>query len=267
PPPPGDPPGVSPESEELVLGPVAERPSPPRLIQRALLRGAALLASLGLGRDLPSAPRDPPVPALLVELCEEEEEEPAKVPIDLALEGDRQALPPLWTQTPPRSPRRREEEEEEERQRRRSSRAPRLGGLLPSPASPRSPRSPVPQAGLISRPRPSPVRSRIDPWSFVSAGPRASPAQSPQPEPRHRPPSLRPNGIDPFAPQPEPLLPLDPFAAAPGWASPGGQLSPYPSPPPLRAPRLPDAKEEPDPVPWWGAVLPQDSSSSKGVPK
>lgn len=54
-PPPGNPPRPSPEPEEPRRPGPAERGSgsgTPKLIQRALLRGTALLASLGLGRDL-----------------------------------------------------------------------------------------------------------------------------------------------------------------------------------------------------------------------
>lgn len=76
---PGNPPRPSPEPEEPRRPSPAERGSgsgTPKLIQRALLRGTALLASLGLGRDLqppggpgrergePSpTPRAPPTPS------------------------------------------------------------------------------------------------------------------------------------------------------------------------------------------------------------
>uniref|UniRef100_A0A670JY88 mitogen-activated protein kinase kinase kinase n=1 Tax=Podarcis muralis TaxID=64176 RepID=A0A670JY88_PODMU len=152
----------SPETED----PVPERPSAPRLIQRALLRGTALLASLGLGRELPSALQEPPppsppqesTPTVHVELCKEEP--PTDLLVDVA-SGD---------------------------------------GALPSPSSPRSPRSPrpSPHASLISRPRPSPVRSRIDPWSFVSSGARSSPVQSPRLGARQFKP-LGPERTNPFA--------------------------------------------------------------------
>lgn len=61
---PGNPPRPSPEPEEPRRPGPAERGSgsgTPKLIQRALLRGTALLASLGLGRDLqpPSSPSSP----------------------------------------------------------------------------------------------------------------------------------------------------------------------------------------------------------------
>ncbi|XP_064593193.1 mitogen-activated protein kinase kinase kinase 11 [Zonotrichia leucophrys gambelii] len=61
-------------------------------------------------------------------------------------------------------------------------------GLQPSPRGARRPRelSPAgtPEWGP-ARPRPSPLRPRIDPWSFVSAGPRKAP---PPAEPRPRDP-------------------------------------------------------------------------------
>lgn len=59
PPLPGNPPRPSPEPEEPRRPGPAERGSgsgTPKLIQRALLRGTALLASLGLGRDLQPPP-------------------------------------------------------------------------------------------------------------------------------------------------------------------------------------------------------------------
>ncbi|XP_032939367.1 mitogen-activated protein kinase kinase kinase 11 [Catharus ustulatus] len=59
-------------------------------------------------------------------------------------------------------------------------------GLQPSPRGARRPRelSPAgtPEWGP-ARPRPSPLRPRIDPWSFVSAGPRRAPPPS-EPRPR-----------------------------------------------------------------------------------
>lgn len=59
PPLPGNPQRPSPEPEEPRRAGPAERGSgsgTPKLIQRALLRGTALLASLGLGRDLQTPP-------------------------------------------------------------------------------------------------------------------------------------------------------------------------------------------------------------------
>ncbi|XP_006131683.2 mitogen-activated protein kinase kinase kinase 11 isoform X2 [Pelodiscus sinensis] len=343
------------ESEEQ-RAPAPERISTPKLIQKALLRGTALLASLGLGRDLsqarreekgepPPAPTPPPspelirfspkdthCPALLVELdqgepaqmpgsMEQSQERPGQTPgsteqcqdrrmpgsteqsqeglawtpqsmdqgqegpartpesvellIDLVPGGDRSSLTPLWSEKSPKSPRHEEEWSP-------GSRANKWGGALPSPSSPCSPHSPrpSPHTSLISRPRPSPVRSRIDPWSFVSAGPRASPAQSPQPEPRrHR--AATPDSSNPFvtsdpffhpSPQPFDLETFDPFASAPRLTSPScrldhGQLSPYPSPPPRHSPgfhaRLDQTKEK-HPLPWWVARSAQEESR---VPK
>uniref|UniRef100_A0A674I704 Uncharacterized protein n=1 Tax=Terrapene triunguis TaxID=2587831 RepID=A0A674I704_9SAUR len=164
------------ESEEQ-RAPAPERISTPKLIQRALLRGTALLASLGLGRDLSQARREekgepppvstPPPSPELIRFSPKDTHCPA-----LLVELDQGSLTPLWGQRSPKSPGCEEEWSP--------------GGSLPSPSSPCSPHSPrpSPHTSLISRPRPSPVRSRIDPWSFVSAGPRPSPAQSPQPEPR-----------------------------------------------------------------------------------
>ncbi|XP_010836149.1 PREDICTED: mitogen-activated protein kinase kinase kinase 11 [Bison bison bison] len=98
--------------------------------------------------------------------------------------------------------RRREEE------RRASAVSPPPGISRSAPGTPGTPRSPP--LGLISRPRPSPLRSRIDPWSFVSAGPRPSPLPSPQPAPRRAPWTLFPDS-DPFWDSP----PANPFRGAP----------------------------------------------------
>ncbi|XP_020669020.3 mitogen-activated protein kinase kinase kinase 11 [Pogona vitticeps] len=236
----------TPDPEE----PAPERPSAPRLIRRALLHGSALLASFGLGRELPTVPQDPPkaAPALHVELCKEEP--PTDLLVDVASEGDRGALPPLWAQMSPKIPRLAEG---------RGSKAQKWDGALPSPSSPRSPRSPrphSPHAGLISRPRPSPVRSRIDPWSFVSSGPRASPVQSPRLGGRpSKPPA--PEATDPFAaPTPDPFARGDfsapkeppgpaasnPFRETPRSGDLAGRLSPPPSAPGLAG------------QPWWSAA-------------
>lgn len=266
----GNIPGDPPETED----PATERPSASRLIQRALLRGTALLASLGLGRELPPAPHDPPPsvppredpPVVQVERCKEEP--PTDLLVDLASsgEGDRETLPPLWVQTSPKVPRLGES---------RVSRAQKWDGALPSPSSPRSPRSPrpTPHSNLISRPRPSPVRSRIDPWSFVSSGPRASPVQSPRLGPRQlRPPSSE--SSNPFAgPNPDPFAcgdfsalrgsqaPSDPFIVASSVAAPG-QLSP---PPPFHWTSKPLPPREERPVsPWWSAAT---SPPGRAAPK
>ncbi|XP_063002260.1 mitogen-activated protein kinase kinase kinase 11 [Elgaria multicarinata webbii] len=266
----GDIPADAPETED----PAPERPSAPRLIQRALLRGTALLASLGLGRELPSAshephpPSSPPPeapPALQVELCKEDP--PTELLVDVASGGDRGALPPLWIQMSPKVPRLTEG---------RGNKNQKWDGALPSPSSPRSPRSPRPSS-LISRPRPSPVRSRIDPWSFVSSGARASPVQSPRLGPRQLKP-LGPQGTNPFgAPNPDPFAcgdfsalkeptttttaPSGPFAVASGLAPPG-RLSRSPSPGWTSGP-LP-AKEQPPAQPWWSApAAPQGRATPK----
>ncbi|XP_026546973.1 mitogen-activated protein kinase kinase kinase 11-like, partial [Notechis scutatus] len=109
----GDVPVVnSAETEE----PPLERLNGPRLIQRVLLRGSALLASLGLGRELPvpspegpmegptsrkPSPRREPTPALQVEPCKDEAATDLLIELDSV--GDRTALPPLWTQESPRA--------------------------------------------------------------------------------------------------------------------------------------------------------------------
>nr|XP_034955244.1 mitogen-activated protein kinase kinase kinase 11 [Zootoca vivipara] len=245
----------SPETED----PVPERPSAPRLIQRALLRGTALLASLGLGRELPSALQEPPppsppqesTPTVQVELCKEEP--PTDLLVDVASGGNRGTLPPLWIQMSPKIPRLVEG---------RGNKTQKWDGALPSPSSPRSPRSPrpSPHASLISRPRPSPVRSRIDPWSFVSSGARSSPVQSPRLGPRQFKP-LVPESTNPFAaPDPfacgdfsaprEPTAPAtpDPFLVASRLA-PAGRLSPSPLPRQTSRP-LPPEEE----LPWWTAA-------------
>nr|XP_014349149.1 PREDICTED: mitogen-activated protein kinase kinase kinase 11 [Latimeria chalumnae] len=63
---------------------------------------------------------------------------------------------------------------------------------------------------IIPRPRPSPVRSRIDPWSFVSAGTKVSPTQSNQLD------LTKTQNSDPFATTPEfsrnPFLNSNPFS-------------------------------------------------------
>nr|KAF6438183.1 mitogen-activated protein kinase kinase kinase 11 [Molossus molossus] len=100
-----------------------------------------------------------------------------------------------------KSPRREEE-------RRGSTVSPPPGISRSAPGTPGTPRSPP--LGLISRPRPSPLRSRIDPWSFVSAGPRPSPLPSPQPAPRRAPWTLFPDS-DPFWDSP----PANPFRGGP----------------------------------------------------
>uniref|UniRef100_A0A2K5CDL0 mitogen-activated protein kinase kinase kinase n=1 Tax=Aotus nancymaae TaxID=37293 RepID=A0A2K5CDL0_AOTNA len=215
----GNPPRPSPEPEEPKRPGSAERGSSsgtPKLIQRALLRGTALLASLGLGRDLQppggpgrergEPPTTPPTPApvpcppgsppssLIRFLPKTPNTPPAPAPLLLDLSvpvGQRSA----------KSPRREEEP-------RGGIVSPPPGTSRSAPGTPGTPRSPP--LGLISRPRPSPLRSRIDPWSFVSAGPRPSPLPSPQPAPRRAPWTLFPDS-DPFWDSP----PANPFRGGP----------------------------------------------------
>lgn len=210
----GNPPRPSPEPEE------SRRPSPgergsssgtPKLIQRALLRGTALLASLGLGRDL-----QPPAGAGR-ERGEPQPTSPAPVPAPSPAEPPPSSLIRFSPKTPTpapllldlavpagqpsaKSPRREET--------RRGTVSPPPGTSRSAPGTPGTPRSPP--LGLISRPRPSPLRSRIDPWSFVSAGPRPSPLPSPQPAPRRAPWTLFPDS-DPFWDSP----PANPFQGRP----------------------------------------------------
>lgn len=218
----GNPPRPSPDPEESRKPGPTERGSSsgtPKLIQRALLRGTALLASLGLGRDLqplgglgrergepptvPSTPAPPvctattePPPTPLIHLSPTMSgvHEPP-VPMPLLLDLGVSAGQPSA-----KSPRREET--------RRGTVSPPPGISRSAPGTPGTPRSPP--LGLISRPRPSPLRSRIDPWSFVSAGPRPSPLPSPQPAPRRAPWTLFPES-DPFWDSPPP----NPFRGGP----------------------------------------------------
>ncbi|KAM6157503.1 mitogen-activated protein kinase kinase kinase 11 isoform 2-T2 [Rhynchocyon petersi] len=220
----GNPSRPSPEPEELRRGTTERSASgsgsgTPKLIQRALLRGTALLASLGLGRDLqpaggsgrdrgetPPAPHTPvrspdgPPASPLIRLSPKMPSVPASRPspttpapllLDLGTPVDQPSA---------KSPRR------EETLGRTVSPPP--GISRSAPGTPGTPRSPP--LGLISRPRPSPLRSRIDPWSFVSAGPRPSPLPSPQPAPRRAPWTLFPDS-DPFWDSP----PANPFRGGP----------------------------------------------------
>ncbi|XP_047733962.1 mitogen-activated protein kinase kinase kinase 11 isoform X1 [Prionailurus viverrinus] len=232
--PPGNPPRPSPEPEEPRRPGPAERGSgsgTPKLIQRALLRGTALLASLGLGRDLqppspspgglgrergePSPmPRAPlptpsaaePPPSQLIRFSPKRPDAPPS-PLSPDAPGPPTPAPLLLElgvpvgQLSAKSPRHEEE-------RRGSAVSPPPGISRSAPGTPGTPRSPP--LGLISRPRPSPLRSRIDPWSFVSAGPRPSPLSSPQPAPRRAPWTLFPDS-DPFWDSP----PANPFRGGP----------------------------------------------------
>lgn len=213
----GNPPRPSPEPEEPRRSGPTERGNSsgtPKLIQRALLRGTALLASLGLGRDLqppgglsrergesPTAPPPAQMPSPcppdlpstpLIHLSQATPDAcgpltPAPLLLDLGVSSGQPSA---------KSPRR-----EETRGRTVS---PPPGISRSAPGTPGTPRSPP--LGLISRPRPSPLRNRIDPWSFVSAGPRPSPLPSPQPAPRRAPWTLFPDS-DPFWDSP----PANPF--------------------------------------------------------
>lgn len=222
----GNPPRPSPEPEEPRRSGSSERGSgsgTPRLFQRALLRGTALLASLGLGRDLqspgvrgepvatpptppaPASPAEPP-PSPLIRFSPKRPEAPTS-PLGPDAPRPRTPVPMLLElgvptgQPSAKSPRREDE-------RRGSAVCPPPGISRSAPGTPGTPRSPP--LGLISRPRPSPLRSRIDPWSFVSAGPRPSPLPSPQPAPRRAPWTLFPDS-DPFWDSPS----TNPFRGGP----------------------------------------------------
>ncbi|XP_074087165.1 mitogen-activated protein kinase kinase kinase 11 [Macrotis lagotis] len=197
-----------PEPEEPRRAGPSDRSGTPKIIQRALLRGTALLASLGLGRDLQQAgsgvrdkgdatPEEASPPSSLIRFSPKTPDAPVS-PLNLDAEGP--PSPPLLDLGTPggqpsaKSPRREEET---------------WGGAVSPPpgafrSPPGTPRSPT--LGLIGRPRPSPLRSRIDPWSFVSTGPRPSPLPSPQPPPRRAPWTLFPDS-DPFRDPP----PFNPF--------------------------------------------------------
>lgn len=214
----GNPPRPSPEPEEARARPgLTERGNSsgtPKLIQRALLRGTALLASLGLGRDLQppgglsrerGEPPPVPPPGQTPSLCPAE---PPSTPlIRLSPTTPDACGPPtpvpllLDLGVPSGQPSAKSPRREETRGRTVS---PPPGISRSAPGTPGTPRSPP--LGLISRPRPSPLRSRIDPWSFVSAGPRPSPLPSPQPAPRRAPWTLFPDS-DPFWDSP----PANPF--------------------------------------------------------
>lgn len=222
----GNPPRPCPEPEEPRRPAPAERSSSsgtPKLIQRALLRGTALLASLGLGRDLqptgsPARERGEPPPTPPTPLPTQSPTQPPS-PLPSRLTRFSPKTPEAPTSGPPtpkplllelsvpagqpsaKSPRREDE-------RRGSTVSPPPGISRSAPGTPGTPRSPP--LGLISRPRPSPLRSRIDPWSFVSAGPRPSPLPSPQPVPRRAPWTLFPDS-DPFCDSP----PSNPFRGGP----------------------------------------------------
>nr|XP_008505379.1 PREDICTED: mitogen-activated protein kinase kinase kinase 11 [Equus przewalskii] len=213
----GIPPRPSPEPEEPRRPSPSERGSSsgtPKLIQRALLRGTALLASLGLGRDLqpPGGPAhsywllpcamycpsalerftfncNSPVNSLTVRMGK------LRPSAGQCVLG----TPRSWWLSDPVPP---------PSSFIGSTVSPPPGISRSAPGTPGTPRSPP--LGLISRPRPSPLRSRIDPWSFVSAGPRPSPLPSPQPTPRRAPWTLFPDS-DPFWDSP----PANPFRGGP----------------------------------------------------
>uniref|UniRef100_A0A2R9A1A7 Mitogen-activated protein kinase kinase kinase 11 n=1 Tax=Pan paniscus TaxID=9597 RepID=A0A2R9A1A7_PANPA len=160
----------------------------PKLIQRALLRGTALLPT-----PAPCPTEPPPSPLIRFSLkTPDSPPTPAPLLLDLGIPAGQRSA---------KSPRREEEP-------RGGTVSPPPGTSRSAPGTPGTPRSPP--LGLISRPRPSPLRSRIDPWSFVSAGPRPSPLPSPQPAPRRAPWTLFPDS-DPFWDSP----PANPFRGGP----------------------------------------------------
>lgn len=235
----------------------------PKLIHRALLRGAALLASLGLGRELQpvDAPREecvegaspsqlgeaclagaapaafphvtvelaPPPgtsepPEILIDLSDpdpgEQEVAPLATPagtsllsedllIDLGYDSvPRSAPSPLSGQRSPKSPKLEEKTKLD------------FTTLSPSFQNPEgvdssghacfrtsSPKFPHSDVQIIPRPRPSPVRPRIDPWSFVSTGPKASP------EPQGKKDHVRTSEKSPTFSR-NPFLNSDPFVSS-----------------------------------------------------
>ncbi|KAG7484944.1 hypothetical protein MATL_G00055370 [Megalops atlanticus] len=72
-----------------------------------------------------------------------------------------------------------------------------------------SPKAHRVEVSVIPRPRPSPVRPRIDPWSFISAGGAGRGGGRPPPDPL----GPRPSPANPFTDlDPFPSLDSDPFA-------------------------------------------------------
>ncbi|XP_034500937.1 LOW QUALITY PROTEIN: mitogen-activated protein kinase kinase kinase 11 [Ailuropoda melanoleuca] len=187
----GNPPRPSPEPEE------PRRPGP---AERGSGSGTPKLSALHT-----TSPAEPP-PSQLIRFSPKTPDAPAS-PLSPDAPGPPTPAPLLLElgvpvgQLSAKSPRREEE-------RRGSTVSPPPGISRSAPGTPGTPRSPP--LGLISRPRPSPLRSRIDPWSFVSAGPRPSPLSSPQPAPRRAPWTLFPDS-DPFWDSP----PANPFRGGP----------------------------------------------------
>ncbi|XP_030074473.1 mitogen-activated protein kinase kinase kinase 11 isoform X2 [Microcaecilia unicolor] len=243
--------------------PAPDKTTPPKIFQKALLRGAALLASLGLGRDLQPAPRSggkdegtsdsqdqewqeaSPVPRamqppeILIELSEPPEAEKTEpsmaatnshpnegLLIDLSdqsiAEGNGKDLP--GRQKSPKSPRLEEQSPSMGRALLGATSLPpsflNPDGLEPPRPGEASPKFPHSSIKIIPRPRPSPVRNRIDPWSFVSAGSRVPSVPDPGPRTAKEKNTFSKNPFsnsDPFSSRTSsPCFPLD-SAWVPGF--------------------------------------------------
>ncbi|XP_069750079.1 mitogen-activated protein kinase kinase kinase 11 [Narcine bancroftii] len=209
-----------------------------RTPHQALLSSAAMLASVALGQDLQllrpaSGPTATPAhngggsPHLTH--CKKARKDAGNTPGDLICFVDSSeglstvaSEQPLLLLGPPVTPR---------RERRRVS-GDALPETCPNAAEPADSRTPKqqdaaslaqapdhchhgawqPKGVALPRPRPSPVRARLDPWICVSTGPCEAGHQAPAPgNPFQDSTRLRPPGPNnPFAPLPTP----DPFAAA-----------------------------------------------------
>nr|XP_033809618.1 mitogen-activated protein kinase kinase kinase 11 isoform X2 [Geotrypetes seraphini] len=233
--------------------PAPDRTTPPKIFQKVLIRGAALLASFGLGRDLQSTPRSGEKDEVVSDSQDQELREaspitravePPEILIDLSEPAEAEKTEPSMVATnsypdegllidlsdqsiaegnqkAPKSPRLEEHGMDKAL----------LGVAAPPPSflnrngleSPRpgeaSPKFSHSSIKIIPRPRPSPVRSRIDPWSFVSAGSRVPsvPELGPQLPKEKNKFSKNPFlNSDPFSSRTSsPCFPLDP-AWAPG---------------------------------------------------
>uniref|UniRef100_H3CE22 mitogen-activated protein kinase kinase kinase n=1 Tax=Tetraodon nigroviridis TaxID=99883 RepID=H3CE22_TETNG len=151
---------------------------------RALLGSGSLLASVGLGRCLDIPPRVPPrtnASSLGDRTPSEPEICSAKPlvsdPPDLPLQY--QDIKPLPLSPPPPVPRDRSSHRKQQcLHSPQSPRTPLRHGWGSPEAGPEaqlsgtrgSPKTGRLEVNVIPRPRPSPVRPRIDPWSFISAG-------------------------------------------------------------------------------------------------
>uniref|UniRef100_A0A3Q3ILM0 mitogen-activated protein kinase kinase kinase n=1 Tax=Monopterus albus TaxID=43700 RepID=A0A3Q3ILM0_MONAL len=249
---------------------------------RALLGGGSLLASIGLGRCLDIPPRVPPRtnppsledrtpsemeisspkplisdPPVVDDLITFSTSEPLPRPLlDLALQY--QELKPLPL-TPPPPPNPRE----------RSSRR-----------TPQTPHSPV-----IPRPRPSPIRPRIDPWSFNTAGGMNSGGSRSPNRSDNNPLGYQPSPTNPFTNcDPFPSPDCDPFtlkADPPSGSDTASSFDPFSAPFPTSrsapcsancSPTLPSFRVVPFDSPlidlgWAASSRPLDGTKEKANPR